>query len=150
METWSGQGKRHFSCPSHLAQPPRAQFGREKQVLARRGGFGTKSGKWARKKWTMYGDSVTLIKECPKNNLGVFGHCPNSNWTPPHSNGHYFRQYLTILKSCMLPDSSSHLRCLKPSWSPKRALTKYAQIVLRRGFPKTVLGLYIFQHSAAA
>ena len=80
----------------------------------------------------------------------AFGHCPNSNWTPPHSNGHYFRQYLTILKSCMLPDSSSHFRCLKPSWSPKRAMTKYAQIVLRRGFPKTVLGLYIFQYSAAA
>ena len=42
----------------------------------------------------------------------TFGHCPNSDWTPPpHSTGHsgalFFGPFFTILQGCMLPKTVS-------------------------------------------
>ena len=54
------------------------------------------------------------VREAPFNKSPpLFGHCPNSNYTPPpHSNGHsgalFFRRYFPILKGCMLLETVTH------------------------------------------
>ena len=55
-----------------------------------------------------------VVREAPFNlSPPLFGHCPNSNYTPPpHSNGHsgalFFRRDFPILKGCMLLETVTH------------------------------------------
>ena len=65
-------------------------------------------GQWERS------DKQFHVREAPFNKSPpLFGHCPNSNYTPPpHSNGHsgalFFRRYFPILKGCMLLETVTH------------------------------------------
>ena len=55
---------------------------------------------------------MTLLRKDPfELTPPTFGHCPNSDWTPPALNralsGTFFRAIFTILQGCMLPKTVS-------------------------------------------
>ena len=62
---------------------------------------------------------TACIREAPvREYCSSFGHCPNSHWTPPHSNGHSVAPIFgqNHANARLYLDISPKNRCPKPSW----------------------------------